>query len=107
MPRLNSAIEFEEYRGRIISEKNPDKLTVAVCAGTGCLGLGNDSVIKAFEKEIKRLSLEDKIDIRATGCHGFCEKGPNVAIYPEEIYYVQVKPEDVPDIISQTILEKK
>jgi NADH-quinone oxidoreductase subunit F len=38
---------------------------------------------------------------------GFCEQGPRVTIYPEEICYFKVKPEDAPEIVSKSILEKK
>jgi NADP-reducing hydrogenase subunit HndC len=107
MPRINSAAELEELRQDILSKRDSEKPCIAICAGTGCLGLGNDRVISAFEDEIKKQSLETKVDIRATGCHGFCEKGPNVVIYPEEIYYIEVKPADVPEIVSQTVLGKK
>jgi NADP-reducing hydrogenase subunit HndC len=107
MPRINSAADLERLRKKILSEKRPDKSSVAVCTGTACLGLGNDRVISAFEQDIKKQSLEKKVDIRATGCHGFCEKGPNVVIYPEEIYYLRVTPEDVPEIITDTVLKKK
>lgn len=107
MPRITSASELEALRKGILSKKDPNKPCIAICAGTGCLGLGNDQVIIAFEEEIKKQSLETKVEMRVTGCHGFCEKGPNVAIYPEEIYYVGVRPSDVPEIISRTVLEKK
>ena len=98
---------MEELRKDILSKRDPDRPCIAICAGTGCLGLGNDRVISAFEEEIKKQSLETKVDIRATGCHGFCEKGPNVVIYPEEIYYTQVTPKDVPEIVSRTVLGKE
>ncbi len=107
MPRINSAAELKELRTDILSKRDPDRACIAICAGTGCLGLGNDRVISAFEKEIKKLSLETKVDVRATGCHGFCEKGPNVVIYPEEIYYSEVTPKDVPEIVSRTVLGKE
>ena len=107
MPRLNSPAELEEFRKGILSKRDPDKPSIAICAGTGCLALGNDRVIATFEKEIKKRSLGAKVDIRATGCHGFCEKGPIVVIYPEEICYIQVTPEDVPEIVSQTVVGKK
>lgn len=107
MPRINSAAELEEIRKGILSNRDPDKPCIAICAGTGCLGLGNDRVISAFEEEVKKQSLEAKVDIRATGCHGFCEKGPIVVIYPEEICYIEVTPGDVPEIVSQTVLGKK
>ena len=107
MPRINSAAELEELRKGILSKRDPDKPCIAICAGMGCLSLGNDRVISAFEEEINKQDLKTKVDIRATGCHGFCEKGPILVIYPEEICYVEVTPRDVPEIVSQTVLGKK
>ena len=47
------------------------------------------------------------MDIRRTGCHGFCERGPIIVIHPQEICYFQIEPEDVPEIVLQAIKEKK
>ena len=47
------------------------------------------------------------VDVRRTGCHGFCERGPIIVIHPEEICYFNIEPKDVPEIISETIKEKK
>jgi len=107
MPRLHSAAELEELRKSILSGRAPDKICVAICAGAGCHGLGNDRIVSAFEEEVRKQGLDAKVDIRATGCHGFCEKGPNVVINPDDICYVEVTPEDVPDIVSQTVIGKK
>ncbi len=107
MPRLNSPAELEGLRQEILSRRDPDKPVIAICAGTGCLALGADKVIAAFKEEIKKQGLEAQVDIRETGCPGFCEKGTIVVIYPEGIYYLQVKPEDVPEIVSETIKSKR
>jgi len=107
MPRINSAAELETLREGILAKKVPDKPCISICAGIACLGLGNGKVISAFEDELKKQSLEDKVELRATGCHGFCEKGPLVVIYPEEICYVEVKPEDVPEIVAKTVVDKQ
>ncbi|TSA13831.1 MAG: (2Fe-2S) ferredoxin domain-containing protein, partial [Deltaproteobacteria bacterium] len=56
MPRINSAVELEELRKGLLSKKDPLRPRIAVCAGTGCLGLGNDRVISAFEEEVKKHS---------------------------------------------------
>jgi len=48
--------------------------------------------------------LVDKVGIMVTGCHGFCERGPLVVIRPKNIFYQRVKVEDIPEIISETIL---
>jgi len=47
------------------------------------------------------------VDIRKTGCHGFCERGPIIVIQPEETCYLRIEPKDVPEIVTQTIQEKK
>ncbi len=106
MARINSAIELEEVRKAIVSKKDPNKPCIAICGGIGCLR-GRDSLILAFEEAVKKHSLQDKVDVRVTGCHGFCAQGPNVVIYPDEIAYVQVKPEDAADIVAETVAGKK
>jgi len=107
MPKITSAAELEALRKEIASKRDPDTPSIAVCAGAGCLGQGNDRVIRAFEEEIKKQSLAEKVALRATGCHGFCDRGPNVVIYPDEICYMEVTPEDVPEIVQETVLGKK
>ena len=61
----------------------------------------------SIEEEIEKQGLSAEVDIRRTGCHGFCERGPIIVIHPEEICYFQIEAKDVPEIISQTIKEKK
>jgi len=107
MPGINSASELEKLRKGVLSKRDPDKPCISICAGMGCLGHGNGRVISAFEEEVDKKDLKARVDIRATGCHGYCEKGPMVVIYPEEICYVEVTPKDVPEIVSQTVLGKK
>ena len=107
MPKINSPAELEKLRKGILSKRDPNKSCIAVCTGTGCLALGADKVVAALKEEIKKHGLEDKVDIKETGCPGFCERGAVVVIYPEEICYLQVQPEDAGEVISQTILAKK
>ncbi len=103
MIRINSPGELDELRQRIVSERNPDTPCITVCAGTGCLASGSRDVVAAFNHEIETQGLKTELGFRATGCHGFCEKGPIVIIDPEEICYLQVTAEDVPEIIEKTI----
>ena len=107
MPRIKSPAELEEFRKDIISKRDPNKPCIAVCTGTGCLALGAAHVVTALKKEIKKQRLGTKVDVRETGCPGFCERGPLLVIYPEEICYLQVQPEDIPEITSQTLKKKK
>lgn len=107
MARFNSINELDKYRNQIIDKRDPTKPCISICAGAGCLASGAKEVIEAVKNEIQIQDLSATVDSRGTGCPGFCERGPVVIIYPEEICYLQVKPEDVPDIINQTIKENK
>jgi NADH:ubiquinone oxidoreductase subunit F (NADH-binding)/(2Fe-2S) ferredoxin len=107
MPRINSPAELEEFRKDVLSKKDPAKPCIAVCTGTGCLALGAAKVVAAFKEELKKQGLQRKVDIKETGCPGFCERGPLIVIHPEEICYLRVQPSDAEEIVSQTILAKK
>ena len=105
MNKLSSPDELEKLRKSIIKRRDPNKPCVTICGGTGCLALRGERVITAFNQEIKRQRLETKVDVRVTGCPGFCERGPLVVIKPQNIFYQRVGEEDVPEIISETVLK--
>lgn len=107
MPRINSQVELEELRGRLQSQRNPDKPCITLCSGSACHATGSKEVAANIEEEIERQGLSAEVDVRKTGCHGFCEKGPIIVIHPEGICYFQVEPKDVAEIVSQTIKNKK
>lgn len=103
MARLKSAADLEKARQKILSKRDPTKPCVTICSGTGCHALGSDRVYEALVSEISKNGLRRRVDLRRTGCHGFCERGPIIVIFPDEICYLGVKPEDVPEIISATL----
>jgi len=98
---------LEKKRQQILSQRDPNKPCVTICSGTGCHALGSDKVAEAFASEIAKNGLKDKVDVRRTGCHGFCERGPIVVIFPEEICYLGIKAADVHDVVSQTLAKKQ
>ena len=107
MARIKSPAGLEELRKGILSERDTNKRCITLCSGSACHASGSKQVAASIEEEIKRQGLSDEVDIRKTGCHGFCERGPIIVIHPEEICYLQITPEDVPEIVSQTIKENK
>lgn len=78
---------------------------VLVCAGTGCKSAGSKEVELAFQREIKNKGLVDEVMVVETGCHGFCEYGPLVIVYPEGTFYSRVTAEDVPEIVESHLLK--
>ena len=107
MVQFQSPEEFESFRQEIRSKRDPQKPCISICAGSGCVASGANKVIAAFQWELEKQGLTAVVDTKGTGCPGFCERGPVVVIYPEEVCYLQVTPEDVPEIVTQTIKEKK
>ncbi|MEJ2234456.1 MAG: NADH-quinone oxidoreductase subunit F, partial [Syntrophobacterales bacterium] len=59
----------------------------------------------AFAQQIRAENLEARVVIKRTGCHGFCEIGPVLVIEPDNVLYQKVKPDDVAEILSETILQ--
>ncbi len=107
MARLNSPQELEHWRKEILSQRDPNQPVITVCGGTGCHASGCHAVVDAFKKVLQEKASGNGIGLRVTGCHGFCERGPLVVIHPKKIFYQKVKPEDVPAIYSETVLNGK
>jgi len=103
--RLNSPRDLENLRKDIQARRDPSKLCVTICSGTGCHAYGSEEVYEDFVSEIQKNDLNDKVDIRRTGCHGFCERGTIIVIFPEETCYLRVKTDDVPEIVAKTLIE--
>ena len=104
--KLSSAKELEELRKEILSKRDPGKPVVTVCTGTACQTYGSLEIYRKLVDEIRSQGLEGSVvEAKATGCHGFCEQGPVVVIFPQEICYVKVKLEDVPEIVSTTLAQ--
>ena len=107
MSRINSPAELEEFRKDILSKRDSNKPCITLCSGSACLATGSGEVASSLEAELEKQGLNDQVEIRKTGCHGYCERGPITIIHPEDISYFQIQPKDVPEIISETIKEKK
>jgi NADH-quinone oxidoreductase subunit F len=105
MESIRSFEQLEQYSQRLKASVNADLPTVMICFGTGCLANGSREVADAFTEEIKQLGLKVNVEIglKTTGCHGYCENGPLVALRPSDILYLRVAPKDVPEIVEKSI----
>jgi NADH-quinone oxidoreductase subunit F len=73
--------------------------------GTGCLAYGTQKLVDNFRKELQKRGLADQIDLRTSGCHGFCERGPMAVLHPQKIFYQQIGLTDAGEIIEKTLLK--
>ncbi|MFH1228384.1 MAG: NADH-ubiquinone oxidoreductase-F iron-sulfur binding region domain-containing protein [Planctomycetota bacterium] len=106
MAKLKSPSDLESIKQKNL-DKYASKKVITICSGTGCRAYGAPKVSDALANELAKQKLTDNIILRLSGCHGFCERGPIIIIFPEEICYLSVKVEDVPEIISETLLKGK
>lgn len=102
--KLASCEDLAEYRKMIGAKRDPDRLCVTVCGGTGCRACQGLDVAAAFRDAFKEHALENRVDLRVTGCLGFCEHGPVVTLRPKGLIYVNVTPADARQIVEKTIL---
>ena len=100
MARLNSVQELEQLRMQCRLERDASKPCLTVCAGSGCMAAGAEEVLEKLRSEVKKRGLADAIDVKSTGCHGFCERGPVMIVWPEATFYNQVSPRDALDIVN-------
>ena len=107
MEKIKNTKDLEKLRKSIKNKKEKEKTFISICAGTGCRASGSETIIDAFKEEIKFLGLQNKVKVKVTGCHGFCEKGPIVVIHPGDIFYKNVEKEDILEIVSETIISGK
>ncbi len=105
MHRIVTPEHLEELREKLLRDRASKTTRISVCAGTGCNAAGSRGVGDALIEEIRTRGLDTSVELKETGCHGFCEQGPIVVIRPQAIFYRQVKPEDVTEIISETVLK--
>ncbi len=103
---LRSAGDIEALRSEALAGAE-GKTLVAVSGGTCGDARGAETVYQSFLKEVESRGLSDKVLIKKTGCHGFCEREPVVLIHPEMICYLDVKEEDAADIVGETVEQGK
>lgn len=100
--------KYEEYKDlvevRADLDYSGDQMFILVCGGTGCVSSKSLNIVENFNKLIKEHGMEGKVHASITGCFGFCEKGPIVKVFPENVFYVQVTPDDAKEIFEQHIM---
>lgn len=83
------------------------KNQILICQGTGCESSKSDKITQALIEEVKRSGLAETVQVKTTGCHGFCQQGPIVIIEPEGIFYAGVKIEDAPEVVKSYFVDGK
>ncbi len=109
MKTIKNAAELRAWRQGLLEAQDPQRPVVRVCLGPGCLALGAEKVAHAFKSATQNKKIKAKVQplIKETGCHGFCSQGTLVSLSPANLFYVRVKPDDVPEIVESSLVKGK
>lgn len=105
--RIQTTEDLTRLRESLVKKRDPKKMRVTVCGGTGCLSNGSEKLAQALAQAIAENGLKAKVELKLSGCHGFCEHGPLVTIEPQGIFYERVgrkQPDkDAAEIVETTL----
>jgi len=92
MRKLKSVDDLRGFRRRLISERKSNQDIPVL-----------DDIIRLIKRYIVERSLQQRISLRITGCHGFCEMNPYVLVEPGGHFYPKLKTEDVPRVVEAAV----
>lgn len=75
-----------------------------ICGATGCLSSGSQAVEQALIEEMEKRGIKDQYRLVMGGCPGFCEVGPIIVIYPDEVFYCRLKPKDMAELVEKHLV---
>ena len=84
---------------------NNYRMHLLVCGGTGCTSSDSLKLVDELKESIEKHGISNEVEVVVTGCFGFCEKGPILKVYPDDVFYVTVKPEDAEEIVEEHVIK--
>ncbi len=103
MERLSSIDDLRDLRTLLVRDMDDSRPRIVVCAGTACQASGASSILRAVKKHLIDNHLIEKVGLRVTGCHGFCEMGPFILTEPQQAFYARIALSDVPRVIEAAL----
>ena len=100
MEKLKSIIDFKRLQERLIADRDPTIPTIVIPAGTCGQASGANDLIRIAKRELLSKKLTEKIHLRITGCHGFCEMEPSVVVEPRGTFYPKVGLKEMSQIVE-------
>ncbi|MCU0561916.1 MAG: 4Fe-4S binding protein [Desulfobacterales bacterium] len=102
--KISSPHELADYRQALLAGMDPDAPCIRVCCGTGCKAVGSLDVLEAMKAAVAAAGVDVKVmpEVKRTGCHGFCSRGPLLTFQPQGLFYQRVTPGDAAEIIQKT-----
>ena len=106
MVKLAAPEEMKREDLEKLHDSSSESVCISICGGTGCRVFGSEDLYEAFRVEIDRHKddVNHAVQVKTTGCHGFCEQGALVVIHPSGVMYTGVSKKNVAEIVEKTVL---
>ncbi len=98
--KLTSIDDFKSFHKILMSSRDLKIPTIIIPAGTCGQASGANELIRSAKRELLAKNLVGKINLRVTGCHGFCEMEPSVLILPDRTFYPRLSSKDMARIVG-------
>jgi (2Fe-2S) ferredoxin len=118
MARPEFIENVEQLRALAPVATAPIRHHVFVCTGKSCSARDSAEVLEAFESDLKARGLLFGREVKGKNPHGsivvtscasvgFCSIGPAVMVYPDGVWYAQVRASDVAEIVQEHLLNNR
>jgi NADH:ubiquinone oxidoreductase subunit F (NADH-binding)/(2Fe-2S) ferredoxin/Pyruvate/2-oxoacid:ferredoxin oxidoreductase delta subunit len=101
--RITSPRELDAHRNRLLAAQKKAAQRITVCAGTGCVAKGSIGLFEKLSQLIRDENIAASVELKISGCHGFCENGPLVTVKPVDVLYMRVREKDAGEIVEKTL----
>ncbi|MGB9765099.1 MAG: NADH-ubiquinone oxidoreductase-F iron-sulfur binding region domain-containing protein [Candidatus Saccharicenans sp.] len=102
--KFNSLAGLDDYRAELVSKDSLKKIISLSAASCG-RAAGALEIASTIKSLIEEYGLEEKVQLKLTGCHGFCQFEPDVIIFPGKHFYPNLRPQDIRLLIEKEIIK--
>jgi NADH-quinone oxidoreductase subunit F len=106
MEKLKSVDDLKSLQSRLIASIDVKKPTIVISAGTCGQASGANDLIRITKRELLYKGLSDRIRLRITGCHGYCQAEPSVLVEPRGTFYPKIGLAEMVRIVEATAVDE-
>ncbi len=100
MEKIKTIDDFKLLQEMLVFGRNTQIPTIVISAGTCGQASGANDIIRITKREIINEGLTDKLNLRITGCQGFCQMEPSILVEPSGTFYPRVSINNMKRIIK-------
>ena len=105
-------VEYKAYRIELLQQPCPTNFQgnkpnakVLFCQKSTCWQRGGKTACQLLKTELQNKGIEDRVEIKTTGCLKKCQQAPNMILLPEKVHYARVQPQQILSLV-ETVLQQ-